>query len=89
MTGKSGEKSITPPDVGDFSQAWHSLEKSKGVDAVQKYGITKRTSGDHIGMYKNENVTGYTWHHVEDLKTMQLIDEKIHALFTHKWGASL
>lgn len=31
----------------------------------------------------------YTWHHVEDGETMQLIPRKIHQKFPHTGGASI
>lgn len=32
---------------------------------------------------------GYTWHHVEDTKTMQLVLKNIHKLFPHTGGFSV
>ncbi|WP_311773299.1 HNH endonuclease signature motif containing protein [Listeria booriae] len=31
----------------------------------------------------------YTWHHMEDGKSMMLVDKKVHAEFSHKGGVSL
>jgi hypothetical protein len=88
MTGKK-EVDIEPPEGGDFSSAWKALEKQKGGDEVHKYGIKRRTGGKRTGVYQNKNPRGKTWHHVQDGKTMQLIDSSIHSSFTHKGGASL
>lgn len=35
------------------------------------------------------NVPGYTWHHVEDGRTMILVPTELHAEYTHAGGASL
>ena len=32
---------------------------------------------------------GYTWHHLEDGKTMVLVEKKVHAEFTHEGGVSV
>ncbi|MBC1458843.1 T7SS effector LXG polymorphic toxin [Listeria newyorkensis] len=37
----------------------------------------------------NKAPSGYTWHHMEDGKTMMLVDMKVHAEFSHKGGVSL
>ena len=36
----------------------------------------------------NKPPTGYIWHHHQDGKTMILVQDKIHAEFTHAGGIS-
>jgi hypothetical protein len=83
------ETDIAPPGAGDFSKAWEALAKIKGASYVaQKYSIVIRTNGSRTGLFPDKSVRGYTWHHVEDKTTMQLIDKIIHVTFTHSGGAS-
>ncbi|PLR86520.1 hypothetical protein CVD25_03360 [Bacillus canaveralius] len=53
--------------------------------------------GDHYYDFKKANEVlglkntpaGYTWHHVEDGKTMMLVPSEIHGAVRHTGGASL
>ncbi|WP_416397503.1 DUF4781 domain-containing protein [Allohahella sp. A8] len=83
-----GETDITPPEIGDFSKAWEALER-QGVNVTEVYGVSRRAWGDRVGTYPDTGVTGLTWHHTEDLKTLFFVDSSIHDIFKHKGGASI
>jgi len=88
-TTKDG-KSVTYSKDGypDFSP--HSPEKPVKIEDMK---------GDHYEDYKAANQAsgrtgskapkGYTWHHMEDGKHMQLVDKTIHRDFPHTGGASV
>lgn len=60
---------------------------------VEIFPMTGKGTGDFTranqaaGLTKTE--PGFTWHHVQDGKTMQLIPTKIHDQFPHTGGASI
>ena len=51
--------------------------------ADYQFGIFK------IYLFKASAPTGYTWHHVEDGKTMLLVPSDLHGAVRHTGGASL
>lgn len=55
------------------------------------YGHDAGLINNQLGL--SETPTGYVWHHIEDGKSMLLIQQKIHSIkfggFTHKGGASI
>jgi len=88
MRGVS-EDQITPPETGDFSKAWESLEQQKGKEYIENtYGISQRTKGIRNGTWPNKSPRRYTWHHNGDISTMELVDLEVHDVFKHKGGAS-
>ncbi|ELR64587.1 hypothetical protein C942_02400 [Photobacterium marinum] len=89
MTGLA-EKHIEPPEIGDFSKAWEQLEEENGSGYVDsEYGIIKRVKGEREGSFPDKSPRGYTWHHVQEGEKLQLVDKNVHAIFTHKGGASI
>ncbi|WP_447928962.1 HNH endonuclease [Vreelandella sp. EE27] len=83
------ESKINPPEGGDFSKAWNEVSKQKGDNYVNEtHGISRRSRGSREGQWPDKPSRGYTWHHHGDESTMQLVDKDIHAIFTHKGGAS-
>jgi hypothetical protein len=69
------------PDFSPYSQ------KEVKIDLVD--GSTKDFSLANKAAGFNSKPKGYTWHHVEDMKTMQLVPTDIHRAFPHSGGASL
>ncbi|WP_455717075.1 HNH endonuclease signature motif containing protein [Anaerosporobacter sp.] len=62
----------------------------------KKYaGKTYEMNGDLATKYPNgvagytSTPTGYTWHHVEDSRTMTLVPSDLHGAVRHTGGASL
>ena len=55
------------------------------------YGHDAGLINNQLGL--SEAPTGYVWHHIEDGKSMLLVQQKIHSIkfggFTHKGGASI
>ncbi|UKE46265.1 HNH endonuclease [Xanthomonas cerealis] len=88
-TNKQGTSVTYNPDgYPDFSP--HAINEVK-VD-----GLVGDTYNDFIkaneaaGLpYKGTSPPGYTWHHLQDGQTMQLVPRGIHQEFTHAGGASL
>ena len=74
-------------DAPDFSE--HSLknvEIEMQGDHYHDYKAANKAAGYGDGPYDHPENT--TWHHHEDMKTMQNIDSAIHSRFTHKGGVS-
>jgi len=86
------EVSVTYSKAGyaDFSPFEY-----KGTDGLAEVQI--KYSGNRVIDFSNANKAagfshtpeGYTWHHVEDEKTMILVRTDIHKLFPHTGGFSL
>ncbi|GAC1569561.1 MAG: hypothetical protein NVS3B3_23960 [Aquirhabdus sp.] len=93
-TNKEGV-SVTYDSKGypDFSP---HLDHPSGIKEIKVEGL----QGDHYYDFKKANEAanlpyggksppGYTWHHLEDGKSMQLVPSSIHKQFTHAGGASV
>lgn len=69
------------PDFSPFSEAEVKVVGLKGSippdDGLANKAVGLKTTPD-----------GYTWHHVEDGQTMQLVPTDLHATFPHSGGAS-
>jgi hypothetical protein len=70
------------PDFGPYVKASHKFENLKGnyttdIDMANKESGFSRTPD------------GYTWHHVEDGKTMQLVPLELHRQVPHTGGVAV
>ncbi len=75
-----------PNIKADFSKPIKVNGKMNGT-----YGHDSGLINKQLGL--SETPTGYVWHHVEDGKSMLLVQQKIHSIkfggFTHRGGASI
>jgi hypothetical protein len=81
------------PSSVKFTSAGYPIFKPYAVKEVKVKGL----NGDYKHDFKLSNVAagfaqtpnGYTWHHVEDGVTMQLMPEDLHAAVRHTGGVAL
>ncbi|NMF01395.1 HNH endonuclease [Aneurinibacillus aneurinilyticus] len=98
-TNKKGQSVSYPDSYPDFSMYTHPTVKPVEIEftkptnrptdykkANAKAGLSK--DSDPPIAASNKPPKGYTWHHHQDGKTMILVDEKVHAEFTHSGGIS-
>ncbi len=84
------EQYIDPPEGGDFSKSWEALSQLKGDEYIENtFGMSRHSKGTREGQWPDKSPEDYTWHHHGDQSSMQLVDEEIHDIFTHKGGASV
>ena len=57
--------------------------RPKDFRAANEAARTQNSKFTHSGDTSPED---YTWHHMRDMTTMQLVPHKIHSLFTHEGG---
>ena len=83
---------MSPNSVPFTSQGYPDFSAYAGVN-VQINGLTgnrgtdERLANRAAGLVSTPD--GYTWHHVEDGKTMQLIPEDLHNAVKHTGGAAI
>ncbi|MCL1791910.1 MAG: HNH endonuclease [Peptococcaceae bacterium] len=84
----------------DFSTYYHPTVKPVEIEVSVPTNRTKdyRLANEKAKLTKNsdppvpaldEPTDGYIWHHLEDGKTMVLVEEDIHIEFTHAGGVSV
>jgi hypothetical protein len=75
----------------DFSP--HATESVKIDDMQFNHTSDFRKANEKIGLTGSDPPDGFTWHHVEDGKTMQLVPQSIHNVaeggFPHAGGVSV
>ncbi|CAM4046836.1 T7SS effector LXG polymorphic toxin [Listeria booriae] len=99
-TNKRGQTVKYPNGYPDFTEYSHPTVKPVTI----KYANPTNRPADYkaaniqAGLDRNsippvtslnKAPSGYTWHHMEDGKSMMLVDMKVHAEFAHKGGISL
>ena len=73
------------PDYSPYSRYTVKLDNLKG----NNYHDFK-LANEAVGLpYKGNSPPGYTWHHVEDGKTMMLVPKDLHRATSHTGGAAL
>jgi hypothetical protein len=70
------------PDFSPYAEAEIKVEGLRGTIPPDD-----KLANQAVGLSSTPD--GYTWHHVEDGSTMQLLPSDIHATFPHTGGASL
>ncbi len=87
LAGKKHPKTGVPfkadgyPDFSDYAK--------KTVDVAQTGNRTLDDAAANLKAgFDKGTPDGYTWHHVEDGKTMQLVPEDIHTLTGHSGGVA-
>jgi hypothetical protein len=92
--GVRGEVELPRMQIGDRLQDFHDARKEL-LKKLQK-SDSGWTANDIIRLEDGVNIRGanptglkWTWHHHEDLKTMQLVPSDVHARSVHPGGVSL
>jgi|GEM_PF-2149063 hypothetical protein len=81
------------PNSVDFKRNGYANFTPYAKDSVQIDGLTGKRGPDEIlanakaGL--NKTPEGFTWHHVEDGKTMELVPSDIHDAVRHTGGAAI
>ena len=71
------------PILDDFAIARIEISDLTGIDGED----IERANKLHHGT--TSNIPGYTWHHVEDGKTLLLVPSDLHEAYRHSGGAAL
>ncbi|WP_338553177.1 HNH endonuclease [Paenibacillus sp. KS-LC4] len=98
-TNKKGQSVSYPDGYPDFSEYYHptvgpvEITFASPTNRPADYkaaNLEARLSKDSNPPVTKPNKSpgGYTWHHHQDGKTMILVEEKVHAEFTHSGGIS-
>ncbi|WP_228469527.1 HNH endonuclease [Paenibacillus sp. JNUCC31] len=99
-TNKKGVSVSYPNGYPDFSKYYHPDVKPvkieyaqpknypKDYEAANKEAGLSKTSNPSVPE-KNKPPEGYTWHHMEDGKTMVLVEKDVHDEFKHMGGQSI
>lgn len=65
------------------------IELSGTGDRAQDFKSARKAMADKLGSSKYQEPEGYTWHHVEDGATMQLVPSQLNNNVPHSGGVSL
>ena len=69
----------------DFSE--HAIKTTKVQGLTGKYAKDAKLANAKVGLKSTPK--GYTWHHVEDGRTMQLIPQRLHNAVRHTGGCAV
>jgi len=93
-TKKIGRKMVDvtygPDGYPDFSNYTHpEYSQPVEINMTGNNNIDFRQANSKIGLSGSKPPKGYTWHHMEDGKSMILVRREIHSGFPHTGGASI
>ena len=75
------------PDFSDYLYNGTLGKNSTEIEYSGNRDIDIRNANNAAGFHSTPD--GYTWHHVEDARTMQLVLSEVHKLFPHTGGFSI
>ena len=99
-TNKNGVSVSYPNGYPDFSKYYHPDVKPVKIEYAKPKNYPKdyEAANTEAGLSKTSNPSvpeknkppeGYTWHHMEDGKTMVLVEKDVHDEFKHMGGQSI
>ena len=85
-------QALYPNGVNFTPQSFPDLEpyakfETKVLNLTGDYGKDERRANKNVGLKKTPE--GYTWHHVEDEVTMQLVPTNLHRSLPHTGGVAV
>ena len=87
QNGKQYKLSVKVRVLGEFSPEKHIEIVVRSKKGYEQWGDIAKANIAHHGI--QQNIKGYTWHHLEDGKTLILVPTELHEAYKHTGGASL